>query len=300
MSRLSTRLVQIVHPDQGRRVALVDGDALQLLSTFRTVYAFAQAAIETGLPLRDLLSSDLAGIALDYNKVHSLHSGWRFLPSFDHPQDPARCLVSSFVNPHDGSAAPASPQWFYKGNGMHLRAHGEPLPIPAFAASGAEEAELAAVYVVDPAGVPRRVGLTPGNEFADPAMAADPLLLSHAKLRAAAVGPELVLDGEFGDVRGRAAVGRAGEAIWHREIRTGEAHARFKLAEIERALFRYAAHRVPGDCHVCFLGGSVSSFADGVRLEAGDEVVIEFQGFGRALRNRIEAAPAEEWTARPL
>jgi hypothetical protein len=301
MNRPSTRLVQIVHPDYGRRVALVDGDALQLLSTYRTVYAFALAAIETGQPLRDLLSSDLAGMALDYNEVHSLQSGWRFLPSFDHPQDPARCLVSGCANPHDGSAAPASPPWFYKGNGMHLRAHGEPLPIPAFAAGGAEEAELAAVYVVGPDGVPRRVGLTPGNEFADPAMSsADARLLSHAKLRAGAIGPELVLDAGFGDVRGRVAVGRAGEAIWHREIRTGEAHARFRLAEIERALFQYEAHRIPGDCHVHFLGGSVSSFGCGVRLEPGDEVVVEFQGFGRALRSLIEAAPAAECAAWPL
>lgn len=300
MSPPSTRLVQIVHPHYGRRVALVDGDALQLLSTFRTAYAFALAAIETGLPLRDLLSSDLAGIALDYNEVYALRSGWRLLPSFDHPHEPGRCLVSGCANPHDGRAAPASPPWFYKGNGMHLRAHGEPLPVPDFAASGAEEAELAAVYVVDPEGVPRRVGLTPGNEFADPAMAADPLLFSHAKLRAAAIGPELVLRDDFGDIEGHVVVGRAGQAIWQHRIRTGEAHARFSLAEIERAAFRYEAHRIPGDCHVCFLGGGVSSFTSGVRLEPGDEITVEFQGFGRSLGNPIRAVSSGDWAARPL
>ncbi len=302
MSQASTRLVQILHEDYGRRVALVDGDALQLLSTFRTTYAFAMAAIETGTPLRDLISSDLAGIALDYNDVHALGSGWRFLPSFDHPQDLARCLVSGCANPHGEADGPDSPPWFYKGNGMHLRAHGETLPVPEWAASGAEEAELAAVYLIDPEGIPRRIGLTPGNEFADPALAAaDPRLLAHSKLRACAVGPELVLDAVFDDVRGRVAVARDGEAIWRRDIRTGAANARFPLAEIERHLFRYEAHRIPGDCHVHFLGGSVSSYSGGVRLADNDEVLIEFQGFGRALRNRIERTTAlEPETAQPL
>ena len=32
----------------------------------------------------------------------------------------------------------------------------------------------------------------------------------------------------------------------------------------------------------------VSSYADGVRLEQGDQVVIEWDGFGRPLRNFIE------------
>ena len=96
---------------------------------------------------------------------------------------------------------------------MHLRAHGEPLTIPAFALGGAEEAELAAIYLIGPDGVPRRVGLTPGNEFADPAMAAqDARLLSRAKLRTCAIGPELALDAEFQDVAGSVAVERPSTA----------------------------------------------------------------------------------------
>jgi len=40
--------------------------------------------------------------------------------------------------------------------------------------------------------------------------------------------------------------------------------------------------------HIHFLGGSVSSSGDGVILEEGDEVVIQWEGFGLPLRNRIE------------
>jgi hypothetical protein len=295
-----TRLVQIIHPDYGRRVALVNGDdELHLLSTYRTAYAFATAAIETGQKLRELLSTDLSGIVLDYREVYALRSGWRFLPSFDHPEHTACCLVSGCANAHgavSGSSS-AAPPWFTKGNGMHLRAHGEPLTIPAFALGGAEEAELAAVYLIGPDGVPRRVGLTPGNEFADPTMAAqNARLLSRAKLRNCAIGPELALDAEFQDVAGSVAVERAingvSSPIWSKEIRTGEKHTTFRLEQIEQHHFEFEPHRIPGDVHVHFLGGSVSSYADGVVLEEGDEVVIHWEGFGRPLRNRIQREPA--------
>lgn len=307
-----TRLVQIIHPDYGRRVALVNGDGgsgngsddeLHLLSTYRTAYDFAMAAIETGQKLRELLSTDLSGIVLDYREVYALRSGWRFLPSFDHPGHTACCLVSGCANAHGAAngSSPTSPPWFTKGNGMHLRAHGEPLTIPSFALGGAEEAELAAVYLIGPDGVPRRVGLTPGNEFADPAMPLqDARLLSRAKLRNCAIGPELALDAEFQDVAGSVTVERGGAPIWSKEIRTGEKHTAFGLEEIERCHFEFEPHRIPGDVHVHFLGGSVSSYGDGVVLEEGDEVVIQWDGFGRPLRNPIEKEPVGERVAAVL
>jgi hypothetical protein len=298
-----TRLVQIIHPDYGRRVALVNGDALHLLSTYRTVYDFATAAIDTGQKLRDLLSTDLSGIVLDYHEVYALRSAWRFLPSFDHPAHTACCLVSGCANAHgaNNGAAPAAPPWFTKGNGMHLRAHGEPLMIPSFAAGGAEEAELAAVYLIGPDGVPRRVGLTPGNEFADPVMPVqDARLLSRAKLRNCSIGPELALDAEFQDVAGFVAIERSGTPIWSKEIRTGEKHTAFRLEQIEQHHFEFEPHRIPGDVHIHFLGGSVSSYGDGVVLNQGDEVAIQWEGFGRPLRNKIEWEPAARHSAESL
>ena len=43
-----------------------------------------------------------------------------------------------------------APEWFYKGNGTILRAHGEPLVVPAYAEDGGEEAEIAGVYIIGP------------------------------------------------------------------------------------------------------------------------------------------------------
>lgn len=287
----STRIVQIQHAEYGRRVALVSGVELHLLSDHRTAYHLATAAIASGTPMRELISADLSGIVLDYDDVHGLHSGWSFLPSFDHPQDLARCIVSGCANAHTSSreGRPAAPPWFYKGNGAHLRAHGEALTIPSFAMSGAEEAELVGVWIIAPDGTPVRVGITAGNEFADPALAdSDGRLLSHAKLRTCSIGPELVLDPEFNDVGGLVRVERGDKRIWSREIATGECYTQFNFAEVEEHLFKYIAHRVPGDAHVHYLGGSASSYGDGVRLEHGDHVVVEWDGFGRALRNLIE------------
>src|SRR6266550_8766294 len=57
-----------------------------------------------------------------------------------------------------------SPEWFYKGCGTILGAHGEPLEVPAFALDGGDEAEVAGAYLIDPSGRPRRVGLALANE----------------------------------------------------------------------------------------------------------------------------------------
>src|SRR5580698_10496013 len=144
-----TRLVQLSHPDEGRRAALVYDNELHLLATYRSVYSLAVAAIETGWKLRELLSTDLSGIVLDYTEIYSLATPWRFLPSFDHPIEPGRCLVSA-----------AGADWTYKGSGASLYGHGEQLSVSP---SGAPQAlgELAAVYVIGPDGAPRRVGVTP-------------------------------------------------------------------------------------------------------------------------------------------
>ncbi len=83
-----------------------------------------------------------------------------------------------------------------------------------------------------------------------------------------------------------------GHLIWSKEIRTGEKHTAFRLEQIEQHHFEFEPHRIPGDVHVHFLGGSVSSYADGVVLDEGDEVVIQWEGFGLPLRNPIEREPA--------
>jgi hypothetical protein len=48
--------------------------------------------------------------------------------------------------------------------------------------------------------------------------AADPRMLSHGKIRTCAIGPELVMDAPFDDVRGAVRVERVGACLWSREV----------------------------------------------------------------------------------
>ena len=96
-----------------------------------------------------------------------------------------------------------APEWFYKGNGTSLRAHNEALTIPGFSEDGGEEPEIAGVYLIDDAGVPRRIGFTQGNEFSDHEFERrNYLYLAASKLRTCAIGPELVIGAGFDDVPG--------------------------------------------------------------------------------------------------
>ncbi len=321
------RLVQLVHPTEGRRVALVDNPVLRLLGTHRSIYAFALAAIETGCRFPELILSDVSDLSLDYDEVYALGSEWTFLPSFDHPAEPARCLVSGTGLTHLASAANrdamhaaaaitdsmrmyqlgvergrpapgeagAAPEWFYKGNGTILRGHGAPLTIPHFAGDGGEEPELAAVYVIDHTGTPRRLGMTPANEFSDHQIEKQNYLyLAHSKLRNCAIGPELVIDPDFSLVTGTVTIERDGDVLWTKEISTGDQRMCHSLSNIEHHHFKYQPHRIPGDAHVHFLGAGAFSFGEGIALEDGDQVAIEWASYGRPLRNRIDREGSRE------
>src|SRR5919198_1326038 len=78
------RLVQLTHPTDGRRVAVVEEPNLRLLSGHRTVYHLAQA--------------------LDYDAVYEGRSPWRLMVPFDHSEEPARCLVTGTGLTHKASA----------------------------------------------------------------------------------------------------------------------------------------------------------------------------------------------------
>ena len=266
----------------------------------------------------------MGGEKLSYDEVYDGRSGWRLLVPIDHPVDAARCLVSGTGLTHLGSAenrhamhgrsdadltdsmkmfragleggrpAPGRigtpPEWFYKGNGAILRAHAEPLDVPPFSDDGGEEAEIAGVYVIDTEGWPRRVGMTAGNEFSDHVFERTNYLnLAASKLRTCAIGPELVLDPDFESVPGRVTIERAGHPIWAKAIATGAAEMCHSVANIEHHHFKFDAHRRPGDVHVHFFGAHSLSYADGIRLADADVMVIQFEGFGRPLRNPLRS-----------
>ena len=181
-----------------------------------------------------------------------------------------------------------APEWFYKGDGSMVQAPFGPLPIPGYAEDGGEEAEVAAIYLIADDGMPCRIGMAIGNEFSDHVFERRNYLnLAGSKLRMCSLGPELVIAPPFDDISGRVKILRKGELLWEKQIRTGEANMCHSLANIEHHHFKFAAHRQPGMVHIHFMGADSLSFGEGIRLQAGDVTEIEFEGFGRPLRNTV-------------
>ncbi len=318
------RLVQLRHPKAGRRVAVVEENQLRLLRGADSIYRLAQTALAKSTGLEEVVLAGVDAESMDYEAVYRGEADWTLLPAFDHPDEPARCLVTGTGLTHKASAenrqamhaadkpaaqtdsmrmyqwgleggrpAPgaigAPPEWFYKGCGTVLRAHGQPLEVPEFGQDGGEEAEVAGAYTIDASGAPRRVGLVLGNEFSDHRMEQkNYLYLAPSKLRTCAIGPELIVNGEFDDARGTVQILRDGKALWRRSFATGEKNMSHTLANLEHHHFKYAAHRRPGDVHIHFFGADVFSFGEGVELADGDVMEIELAGFGRPLRNPIK------------
>ncbi len=315
------RLIQLRHPVHGRRVAVVQNDTGHFINQFRSAYALAQWALSSNDPLEKVVEKLTSHETLDYNAIYTGQSDWVLLPAFDHPNEPGCCLVSGTGLTHLASAKNRNamhektatitdsmrmfqwgieggkpktnqigvpPEWFYKGTGLVLKAHGQPLDAPTYADDGGEEPEIAGAYLIAPDGTPRRIGFVIGNEFADHVMEKkNYLYLAPSKLRDAAIGPELIVGAKFGDVSGTVSIERKGKTVWRKIIQTGEQNMSHSLANLEHHHFKYAQHRHPGDVHIHFFGADAFSFGDGVALKNGDVMIVEWQGFGRPLRNPI-------------
>jgi hypothetical protein len=314
------RIVQLSGPE-GRRLGMVEDDSIRLLRTHDSVIHLAESAAAAGSTLTSTVEQILGTTSLEYAPIYAGASEWRILPAVDHPAEPARCMVSGTGLTHirsaanrqamhaagaqvtdsmrmyesgveGGRAAPGvpgvSPEWFYKGNGLTVRAHNEPLDVPPYAEDGGEEPEIAGIYFIDPAGQPRRIGMAAGNEFSDHVLEKrNYLYLASSKLRTCAIGPELVLDPAFDLVPGEVSIYRGESVLWTRSIQTGESAMCHNLANIEHHHFKIEAHRRPGDVHIHFFGADAFSFGEGVRLQDGDWMQVRFEGFGRPLRNRV-------------
>ena len=188
-----------------------------------------------------------------------------------------------------------APEWFYKGNGSVLRGPFEPLIVPAYGEDGGEEAEIAGVYLIGEDGTPCRIGMTVGNEFSDHKFEKRNYLnLAGSKLRTCSVGPELVVGAQFQAVSGEVRIVRGAETIWSKAVETGEQNMCHSLANMEHHHFKFVGHRQPGDVHVHYFGAHSLSFGAGIALEDGDWMEVQFQGFGRALRNPVGVLPKSE------
>lgn len=163
-------------------MGVVEDRSIRLLRETESIYGLANRALAARIALAQAISHSVSDEVLDYDPIYEGASNWRILPSIDHPEEPARCLISGTGLTHVKSASnrqamhaagaemtdsmrmyqwgveggkPApdaagiAPEWFYKGTGAILRAHNQPLDVPPHAEDGGEEAEVAGVYLID-------------------------------------------------------------------------------------------------------------------------------------------------------
>ncbi len=320
-----TSLVQLQHPEHGRRVARVESNELVLLDEYDSAYELAWESVSRQGRLSDLIETHRSENRLDYDAIYTGQSDWKLLPAFDFPRNPTRCLVTGTGlthknsaldrasmhegervraemsdsmkmynmgveggRPHSGKAG-AQPEWFYKGEGDILKAHGDALEVLPFADDGGEEPEVAGVYIIDPQGRPCRIGFSTGNEFSDHVMEkVNYLYLAHSKLRQCALGPELIIGKRLDQVQGEVAIKRLGAIVWSKPIKSGDANMCHSIENLEHHHFKYAKHRRPGDAHVHFFGADGLSFGENIFLQEDDVMEIHWEGMGRPLQNRVK------------
>ncbi len=321
---MSICVVQCRRSDGTRIAAIVEGENLRVIEPSKTLYGFANEAIKRREPLEALLRAGASEATLNYDEIYSGGAEWTLLPPFDHPGGPAHCLVTGTGLSHRKSAdsrnamhagaadtpltdsmrmyqlgeaggRPAqgeigtAPEWFWKGDGSILCAHGVPLTVPNYAEDGGDEAEIAGIYIVGNHGEVSRVGFAAANEFSDHVLESrNYLYLAPSKLRQCSLGPEIVVGGAFDDISGESSVTRRDSVIWSQEIRSGEANMVHYLANLEHHHFKYHQHRRDGDVHIHCFGTPGFSFGSGLKLQDGDTMSVRFNGFGKALCNPVQ------------
>ena len=326
-------LIQFINEAGQRRVGILQQDTVREIDGVDSTLALAQAAIAGTTSLAELAASRAGATTHRYADLAG-----RVLAPVDHP-DPAHCYVTGTGLTHLGSAdtrdamhqkiggamdtlsdsmkmfrmgveggKPAgggvgvAPEWFYKGDGSIVRASGEDLAMPAFSLDGGEEPEIAGLYLIDGDGQPCRLGYALGNEFSDHVTERQNYLyLAHSKLRACSIGPALLVGALPEHVQGHSRVLDASGAVrWEKAFVSGEQNMSHTLDNLEHHHFKYPLFRRPGDIHVHFFGTATLSFADSVKVQAGETFEIEADAFGPPLRNRLAVAPVHVAKVRTL
>lgn len=326
------RLIQLYHPEKGRRVAVVTEPHLSLIDDrYKSCYRLFEEIIETDKSADKFIPGLVSEQRLNYDLVYDGSTKWRILPAFDHPDNPLGCMLSGTGLTHKASAENRQqmheklaggndltdsmevylwgeeggkpgqgnigiqPEWFFKGNGSALKGFNDPLEVPPYGDDGGEEPEIAGLYYIAKDGRPYRVGFAVANEFSDHIMEKkNYLYLAPSKLRSPAIGPELILDSDFQNISGRVSVERDDHEIWSKDIKSGEQNMAHSLENLEYHHFKYKQHRIPGMVHIHFFGADAFSFGEGVRLQDGDRMNVAFDGFGRPLSNPIKISQEQE------
>jgi hypothetical protein len=185
------------------------------------------------------------------------------------------------------------PEWFYKGTGSILRGHNDFLDIPSFSEDCGEEPEIAGCYIIGNNLVPYRLGFSIGNEWSDHITErSNYLWLAASKLQTCSIGPELITNQSFKNIKGRCRIHRGSTVIYNSgELLTGEDNMSHSLANLEDHHFKFHQFRVPGDVHIHYFGTMKLSSGNRVAYQNNDKIQIHFEGMGSDLVNYVRRIP---------
>jgi hypothetical protein len=319
--------------EAGAAVGVFDeaDQTVRSLIGWASLYEVATEAVRQDTPLETLIAGARKGPAESYPEL--LRTG-RLRPPIGHPE-PARCWVVSTGLTHLDSVLTrnamaggdetresdslrmfkagvaggkpaagevgAQPEWCFKGNGTTLITSGEAIATPDFAFDTGEEPELACVYLIDPAGQPRRLGFTFTNDFSDHVLEGrNYLYVAASKLRPCGIAPALRVGPLPGSVAGVSRIVRGDRVVWERSFLTGPDHMCHSVENLEHHHFKHQVFRRPGDVHIYLFGTPVFSFRDGIERRVGDDFCINVTGFGPPLVNRLAVEPPRPWRVTSL
>src|SRR4051794_18742967 len=81
--RSMVRLVQLVHPDLGRRVAVVEEPNLRVIRGVSSVYELADEAIRAGVKIEAIVGRLGFGETVEYDEVYGGTSLWQLVSPID-------------------------------------------------------------------------------------------------------------------------------------------------------------------------------------------------------------------------
>jgi 2-dehydro-3-deoxy-D-arabinonate dehydratase len=273
----TTLLVQIAHPEHGRRWAVREaaGDRLlpagfRLATTLASDLAAFRTAVETGAGAPLAPPSPLVAPVDPGTEV------WAAGVTYARSRT-ARMAESQVPDVYDRVYDAERPELFFKSLGWRAAGTGEPIAVRTDSTWDVPEPELAVVVAASG----EIVGYTACNDVSSRSIEGDnPLYLPQAKsyLGATALGPGIRPVWEVADPYDLAftvRIVRGGETLWHGAASTGQLHRR--LDELVGYLFRADTHP-----HGVVLSTGTCLVPDEtVTLRPGDVVEIDLAGIGR-------------------
>ncbi len=285
------RLVQYREPGGHRAVAVMDRappTEARRVQDAENTYELALEALETGKSLAETVRLHGTDAVIDLDKVG--REG-RLLPPIEHPV-PTRCWITgSEIGPGEGQVPLG---WFFRGNGATLVGSGQPLQQPDFGMGAAARAAVVGLYIIADDGTPCRLGWALGNDFTDDrVLGLGPAHRAPARLRASAVGPELVFGDLPREITGSVRLRRGSEVVeevaspWGRR-RWGKRWQRWR-----RTIFGI---RCSGGRGTCIFTSSLAVTARrlATAAQAGDVFEIAAPDFGLPL---VSPLAAVNWAA---